>query len=132
MELKDLSDCGLVYLASPYSKYPDGIEVAFKRISLVAANCLRAGVRVYSPIVHCHPISMHGGIDALDHAIWIPFNLIMVQKSDVLLVAMMDTWDASFGVTDEIKKFVLANKPIYYLDPNTLMVSQRLPRYEDQ
>lgn len=116
----------LCYLATPYTKYKDGdIDAAFRDAAKLAAQLLRAGIKVYSPIAHCHPLSVHGKIDPLDHSIWLPFNDTMLRASDVLIVAEMDGWDQSKGVGYEIEFFERTVKPIFHLDPLTLTMRNR-------
>lgn len=116
----------LCYLATPYTKYLGGdIERAFIDAAKLAALLLRAGVKVYSPITHTHPLAIHGNLDPLDHAIWMPFDQAMMEVSDVLLVAHMDGWQESYGIAEEIKVFEAAHKPIYDLDPKTLTMHRR-------
>lgn len=127
--LSDVAKFNLVYLASPYSKYPardgmTGLEVAFRDISKIAAKLLRLGLRVYSPIAHTHPIAVYGNVDALDHSIWLPFDQAIMEKSDAMLVAKMETWQISTGIKHEIDFFTEAGKPIFYLDIETLEVRQ--------
>ena len=43
------------YLASPYSKYPEGTQAAFEMACWQAGLLIRAGVPVFSPIAHSHP-----------------------------------------------------------------------------
>lgn len=112
----------LIYLATPYSLYPDGLEAAFVDAAKLAARLLNAGVRVYSPIVHGHPLSVHGGIDPLDHSIWLPFNESMMSVADALVVATMPSWRESKGIKYEIDYFELEGKPIFYLDPDTMEI----------
>jgi len=107
----------LVYLGTPYTKYADGIEAAFVDASRLAAVLLRAGVRVYCPISHTHPIAVHGRIDPLDHAIWLPFDRAMMDASAAMVVGMLPGWGDSFGVQHEIDVFTAAGKPVHYLDP---------------
>jgi hypothetical protein len=107
---------GLWYVASPYSKYPKGIHAAFVEVSRFAALLLRAGVRTFVPIAHSHPIAIYGGIDPLIHAIWRPFNAAVMAKCDGLIVCMMEGWQESFGVGEEIKEFTKAGKRIVYLE----------------
>lgn len=117
-----LKEFPLVYLATPYTKYEGGIDVAFRDAAVLAAHLLKARCRVYSPIVHCHPIAVQGGLDPLDHDIWIPFHAPMMDAASALLVAQMEGWRESHGVTHEIKVFARAQKPIFYLDPAALRV----------
>lgn len=112
----------LVYLATPYTRYHLGIERAFEDASALAAQLLEAGVRVYSPIAHSHPLAIHGKLDPLDHSIWMPFDEAMMDASCALIVAMMPGWDESKGVDHEIKFFARDGKPIYLLNPATMMI----------
>jgi hypothetical protein len=122
--LDDVAKFSLVYLATPYSKYPGGIEAAFKDASKLAGRLLRLGVKVYSPIAHTHPIAINGNLDPMDHSIWLPFDKSIMDKADAILVAKMPSWQDSKGIAHEIEVFGNAGKPIYYLDTDTLDVRQ--------
>jgi hypothetical protein len=125
MSVARLADFELVYLGSPYSKYQPGIEAAFRDASAIAGRLLLAGVKVYSPIAHTHPIAMHGRIDPYDHKIWLPFDQAMMDASKAMVVAKMDSWDKSFGIAHEIEYFGSAGKPIFYLDPETMELADK-------
>lgn len=129
--LSDLQAYPLIYVATPYSKYPLGIEMAFRDAARLTATLLQEGLRVYSPIAHTHPIAMWGQLDPLDHTIWLPFDEAIMEKADALLVAMLDTWESSYGVSEEINIFLTAGKPIYFLHPKTLRVHRHAPRRQD-
>lgn len=120
MNLSDLKKYDLIYLGTPYSKYPGGIEVAFVDACKLTARLIERGLRLYSPIAHSHPIAIHGGIDPLDHKIWLPFDAAMMAKADAMIVAMMTGWEESHGITVEIVNFAHAGKPIYILHPEDL------------
>jgi Domain of unknown function (DUF1937) len=115
----------LSYLATPYSRYPGGIEAAFMDAACLAARLLRIGVKVYSPICHTHPIAMCGNIDPLDHAIWMPFDEAMMRVCDMLIVAHMPSWETSKGIAMEVEHFEKAGKRIFDLDPVTLVMTRR-------
>lgn len=118
----------LAYLATPYSKYKNGdLNAAFVDASRLASRLLVAGVKVYSPIAHTHPLAIHGGLDPLDYTIWLPFDETMMKVSDVLIVAHMDGWRESFGIAHEVDFFHRSNKPIFDLDTNTLNMLRRQP-----
>lgn len=113
----------MIYLATPYSKYPAGITAAFERAAQLAGELLKKrGVAVFSPIAHTHPIAIHGGIDPLNHDIWLPFDAAMMRASSSLLVAKMEGWEQSVGIAHEIEAFRKAGKPISYLNPDTLEI----------
>lgn len=116
----------LAYLATPYSKYQGGnLELAFRDASKLAAQLMLAGLKVYSPIAHTHPLAVYGFVDPLDHDIWLPFDEAMMTAADVLIVAHMDGWQASRGIAHEIEFFERAAKPIFDLDPLTLRMTKR-------
>lgn len=117
---------GIAYLATPYTRYQGGnIQRAFEDAAKIAARLLIAGIKVYSPICHTHPIAIFGALDALDHAIWLPFDEAMMEVSSVLIVAHMSGWEESSGIEHEVKFFEDAGKPIYDLDPQTLRMDRR-------
>jgi hypothetical protein len=129
----------LVYVASPYSKYPLGIEEAFMTVSGLTASLIEKGVKAYSPIAHTHPIAIHGCLDPLNHDFWLPFDQTMIDLSDALVVCTMEGWQHSKGVRYEINEFrkpfgynhghvaydgytTRPSRPVYYLDPITMEV----------
>ena len=116
----------LAYLATPYSKYMGGdLERAFIDAARLAARLLAVGVHCYSPIVHMHPIAIHGGLDPLDYGIWLPFDEMMMASCDTLIVAQMDGWDQSVGIAHEITLFKKAKKPVFDLNIETLTMTRR-------
>jgi nucleoside 2-deoxyribosyltransferase len=117
-----LAKHNLIYVGTPYSKYPAGLEEAFKESARIAARLLERGLRVYSPIAHTHPIAVYGKIDPLNHDIWLPFDRAIMDKSDAMIVAKMATWDMSKGIAYEIETFEAAGKPVYYLNVETFEV----------
>jgi hypothetical protein len=121
--MKQLARYPLIYLATPYTKYEAGIECAFKDAAALVARLLKIGVGVYSPIVHCHPIAIYGGLNPKDHTLWLPFDEIMMSSAHALLVAQMHGWRESYGVKHEIEFFAKAEKPVFYLDTVLLRIA---------
>lgn len=117
-----LAQYRLCYLATPYTKYKGGIDIAFAEAARIAALLLTTGVRVYSPIAHTHPLAIYGNLDPLDHSIWLPFDEAMMEAADCLIVARMDGWDVSYGVKHEIEFFTREGKPVIHIDPVTLKI----------
>lgn len=112
----------LTYLASPYSRFPGGHVKAFEETARLAAKLLREGMRIFSPITHCHPIALYGDIDPLDHDIWLPFDEAMMDACEYLLVARMPGWQDSKGIAHEIELFQRFGKPIFHLDPDSMTI----------
>lgn len=104
------------YLATPYSKYPGGIEEAFKVACRAAADLIRAGVRVYSPIAHTHPIAIHGEINPYAHEIWLPADEPFMRAARGLIVLRAESWERSHGVGVEIETFRKMERPVVYMD----------------
>jgi len=115
----------LAYLATPYSRYPHGPVAAWQAACRLAGRLIKTGMHVYSPIAHCHPIARYGGLDSLDHDLWMPLDHIMTERCDVLLAAHMEGWDVSKGIAIEIAAFEAGGKPIFDLDPQTLTMTRR-------
>lgn len=103
------------YLATPYSKYPGGLDAAWNDACCAAAALLRAGVPVYSPIAHTHPIAINGGIDPLDHAFWLKTDEAMMDAADELIVVMMPGFAESAGILHEVAYFTSAGKTVRYV-----------------
>ena len=104
------------YLATPYSGFSKGIDVAFGEAARVAATLIKRGIRVYSPIAHTHPIAQYGKLDPLDHAIWLPADNPFMEAAVGLIVVKMPGWEESRGLRAEIKKFRANNKPVLYME----------------
>ena len=112
-------DNKLYYLATPYTKFEDGLNMAFAKAAKVAADLIRQGVNVYSPIVHSHPIAAHGNIDPTDHPLWLGIDQAFMERCDGLVVATMNGWTKSKGIRFEIEWFTKAGKSVRYYDPET-------------
>ena len=108
---------GFFYLATPYSKWVKGIEDAYQMASREAARFVKAGIPVFCPIAHTHPVAMHGGIDPLDHTIWMPADHPFMEAAIGLIVVKAEGWEKSYGINEEIKTFKAAGKPVMYVDP---------------
>lgn len=103
------------YLATPYSKHPDGIDAAFRGAALAAAALVRLGAPVYSPIAHSHPVATYGGLDPLDHDIWLPAMLPFMRAASGLIICTMAGWETSYGVKFETNVFRMAGKPVLHM-----------------
>lgn len=93
----------LVYLASPYSKYPAGREAAFKEVCKKAGQLMNSGWKVFCPIAHSHPIEQSGAVLDNSHRFWLEQDFAVLCRCSVLFVYKMPGWEDSFGVTEEIK-----------------------------
>lgn len=121
-ELKRFELC---YLATPYSKYARGPDMAFIDAARLAARLMQAGIDIYSPIAHGHPLSVHGGISKYDYSIWMPANFKMARRMDALIIGMLPGWDRSEGIAEEVHFFKAELKPIFHLDPDRMELDVR-------
>lgn len=108
------------YIATPYSKYPYGLEAAFRGACRITGMLIAAKIPVYSPIAHSHSIAKYSHMDPLDHQIWLPADKPMMDAAYGLVVVMMDGWDKSIGIEHEIAAFAKAGKPIIYMEPGEI------------
>ena len=119
-QLSEISDCtpdnGFWYVATNYSRHPDGLQSAFEAACRVTAELMRQGVPCMSPIAHSHPIATIGGIDPVDHELWVRNDAPLVHAACGCLVIMMPGWRDSRGVAHEIAEFTEAGKPILFLE----------------
>lgn len=122
MKVSDLKSHGMSYLATPYSKYFGGLDAAWVDACRLTARIAKFGVPIFSPIVHGHPLSMHGGIDPLDGDFWIKLDDFYMDRCDALIVAQMQGWKDSIGVQYELDIFLDADKPVYFIEPETLVL----------
>ena len=109
----------LWYLASPYSNYEGGDaggrELAWLHAAEATALLTRAGVPVFSPIVHSHPLATVCGLD-LTHVEWLAADLPFMDAAKGCIVLRLPGWDDSAGVTFEMRYFRDAGKPVVYMD----------------
>lgn len=105
------------YVATPYSKYPLGLEVAFRDACRETALLIAAKIPAFSPIAHSHPIAKYSGMDALDHSIWLPADKPMMDAACGIVVVMMDGWGDSVGIEHEVAAFAKAGKPVVFMEP---------------
>lgn len=117
-----LTDYGLVYLATPYTHYPAGLDAAYEEACALTARLKNVGVYSFSPISHGHGVSTHGNLDPRNAEMWLDWDEKFMEWCDACAVAMMESWEASDGIDREIKFFRKALRPVWMLDPATLMV----------
>lgn len=116
IEIKDITMIdGYWYVATPYSKYGDGIDIAFEDACLATAFLINKGLNAFSPIVHSHPLCTVGGLNPFDFKLWMKVDKELMDGAAGLIVIEMDGWKESVGVQEEIQEFKKQDKAIYYL-----------------
>ena len=117
-------DTKLIYLATPYTTYRDGMPMAFIDAARLSARLMQNGVVTYSPVVNTHPMATYGNIrPESSNPVWLSFDRLMMDKADEILVATMPGWETSKGITHEIEVFRDAGKPIRFVHPETLEIT---------
>lgn len=94
-----------LYLCSPYS-HPDPAvrEARFHSANRAAADLMKAGHYVFSPISHSHPVCHHIAGSALDHDFWLAQDISFLRHwAEAVIVNTIDGWQESRGIAREIE-----------------------------
>lgn len=105
------------YLATPYTYFPYGIDVAWKVACAENARLIKAGIPTYSPIAHTHAVAMNSDLDPLDWQFWMDFDHNMMEAAKGLIVLMAEGFERSKGMAEEINTFSATRKPIIWMKP---------------
>jgi len=117
-EYPPLSGCALVYLATPYSHDDPAIrEQRFREVNRVAAEMMRQGVHVFSPISHTHPIAECGDLPK-GWEYWQAYDRAMLRACGKVAVLMQDGWENSVGVQAEIGLARELGLPVEFIEHN--------------
>ena len=93
----------LTYLATPYSH--GSIAMRFRRFNVanrVAAELIKSGELIFSPISHTHHMALLHDLPA-DWEFWEQHCRVYLNASHKLIVLQQDGWMESVGVQAEIK-----------------------------
>ncbi len=92
----------MIYLASPYSHDdPYIMESRFHAAAKKASELMKNGEIVFSPIVHAHPIAQYGL--PKEWEFWQKFDEFFLSLASEIYVLMLDGWQESTGVNNEIR-----------------------------
>jgi hypothetical protein len=113
----------MIYLASPYSHDVSAVrEMRFRRACWATAELMKRGENVFSPIVHSHPLVVHGLPNTWEF--WQRVDRDYLEHCEQLVVLMLDGWRESVGVQAEIAIAREFHLPIEFLDPVSLSFFQ--------
>ncbi len=110
---------GFWYLATPYRKFPGGLDAAAEEAARIAAVLTDAGIAVFAPIPHGHAIAKHSIIPK-DSPIWADMQRPFMLKAGGLIVAKMEGCDRSAGIRVEIDHFKRSFKPRIDIEPDEI------------
>lgn len=121
-----------VYLATPYTKHPEGIEYAFLYAAGQLANLYALGVkRIYSPIVHWHTATVLDPNNILRHFTpdeWFEHNKPEMDLCDCMAIPdesgqQIEAVPTSEGIAKERAYFEDGQKRVIVYD--TLRIKAR-------
>lgn len=121
----------MIYLSSPYT-HPDPRvrEWRFREACRAAAALLRAGITVFSPIAHSHPIACFGMPTSWEF--WSQVDREYLSRCDVLAVLTLPGWRESVGVQAEIAFARELRLPVVFVAPSELDAEDRQPPTLDE
>lgn len=106
----------LIYLATPYSDPdPDVRQRRFDVVNRVAADLMRDGLHIFSPISHTHPIALVGDLPK-GWEFWQQYDRAIIACCCKLIVLRQPGWEDSVGVKVEIGIAREVGIPVEYLD----------------
>lgn len=113
----------MIYLCSVYSlnaktDSEEHARIRMERYLTVmkkTKELLEQGLVVFSPIVHCHPMSNIYGLPK-HFTFWESLDKGYIDGCDEVWVLTMDGWDVSEGITKEIQYAMDTGKPVKYTE----------------
>ena len=115
------------YIASPFSHEDPEIKIqreADAKRAEAFINDTYSGVRAYSPIAETADQERRGVVPQEG---WYLYDFSELDKSDILVVLMLDGWENSIGVALEIA-FALGKRiPIYYCTLQNVLSQENIP-----
>ena len=102
------------YLATPYRKFPGGLDAAWRLACDQTAAFVTAGIPVFSPIAHFHGVgrSPACGVDPTDSAAWVLINQPFMAASVGMIRLQAPGWDQSDGMWLEETWFRAQARPV--------------------
>jgi hypothetical protein len=115
---------GMIFLSSPYTKFEAGIDQAHMEVCVIAARLVEHGLCVHCPIAESHSVAYFGDLDPLDSKLWVKSHLPALMVSSCLIIAKLKGWYRSEGVRTEFDRAYQWDKPIFFINPHTLEISE--------
>jgi hypothetical protein len=110
-----------IYLAGPYSSTnPDTELRRFYRLTQLAAKIAHAGLTVFSPITHSHPMTRHETLPG-DWSYWKRQDEAILRICREAWQMEMPSWRESVGCKAERELAESLGIPVVYIDPARLI-----------
>jgi len=117
-QMPAVSEKSMIYLAVPYTHKDPHIQYdRFVRVNRVAASLMQKGSLVFSPISHGHSIATAGELPG-DWQYWESHCRTMLRICKKVIVLMLDGWEESTGVKNEIRIAKEMGIPVEYMEPS--------------
>lgn len=121
VRLHESNPLGRIYLASPYTHKETIIRTQrWRKVSRMTAHMTRAGIIVFSPILHGHPLH---DIVTLPRTtdFWARIDGSFLEHwAELLVVYQIDGWKESVGIRHEMEHAVRLQIPTIMLKEATL------------
>lgn len=114
----------LTYLASPYRNPLDRSDLKtcedrYQGALKATAQLMQEGHIVFSPIVHSHKLADHMPSDLrFSDGFWMEQDLAVLRHCSNLTVLMLDGWEKSKGVAEEMAFARRHGIPVGFLRPD--------------
>jgi hypothetical protein len=104
----------MIYLACPYTHAEEHMQHRrYQQVTTVAANLMRQGLCIYSPITSMHYLARRVRANAID---WLEHDLVILARCDKLIVLQLEGWEQSEGLRREIEFAKENNIPVEYME----------------
>lgn len=113
----------VIYVGGPYTHADHSIRrERFDALTKIAADFVKQGHIVYSPITHTHPIDLHFVRDDvhLSSDFWCDFDETFMSVCTEMVIVQLPGWDQSSGVKREREYFERRGLPVTFLDAENL------------
>jgi hypothetical protein len=106
----------MVYLGQPYSHQDPAVrQWRFEAACRATAALMRAGLVVFSPVAHSHPLTRYGLPG--DWRFWERYDRAFLEACGALAILTLDGWKESVGVGAEIRIAFELGLPVFLIDP---------------
>lgn len=107
----------MIYVASPYlSSLERVMQERYEQVASYCARAARAGLVVYSPIAHWHPIAKQFDLPR-GHEYWQFHDHEMISLCEKFQILKLDRWEVSAGVARDRAVALSCGKEIEYVEP---------------
>ncbi len=108
------------FLSSPYSQSKKIEKERYLKAVAFVAQRMNLGEFILSPIVHCHEVAVRHKLPT-SWEYWRDYCVAMISRCDAVYVLMLDGFETSNGVRDEIQIARELNKEIIYINEDGII-----------